>query len=881
MRTFAQKPKASQQGPSAEAAAPVGKSLRSEADAGTVASAPVAQDRQSDFSHIPAMVQDGKPASAQSRLEPTAASDAALEHEADRIGAGIGAGLGSGALAAGPLPATARRAAERRLGPLPPVTVSEAAGGLAPNALASARGTSIQFRPGALSSEQPYYRAVLGHELVHVAQQQGLGPRTQNQIIGGVKVPDVTVRAEGGQTLLLIDGVPVLKASGPLNLRTDYDGSSLRFDIFVQSSTPIVPLKDLHFLDALYPALEGRMAVSEPSMNLVLPSEGAPAPAQPAPWTHAFGMFGRVPKRQAAAPKSDAAPSPPGAAAPAKPAPAAADAPKAADPAAADPAAAAKPVNPYSALDVPARAGKVTELLDKWWSSGDILKVFQASGSEAEFLELEKKTDFGAVLDKMEEWDIIRLAAAGPILPQFSARVNRVRADYLERIAREWGPTRAEVFTLYIIDTTTNDEVEAVLTLLAGDQELYRTVAKMPTVSKRLTDRGIDLSRFKDRGWKAVDIATGIGHAVEGIMSTAPIVASSAGMQAMQQGMDLPDPYSKAVNAVDMAAFEQAFTPGNVILGAADQALLGLPSTVKGVVYDLPRSIVGGIDELSKGHVTAGVEQLTVPVILVISAILGARAFRQARVAALLELTSEGKALYDSLKSSIGASGIQRVAGYVQASAAARILVIEAGTEGILALNTAKGDVAAARAIMAQRQALIRQAGAPTKVYTGMPNTHLARPNEIPYTQPPDMQVIRPGNPLKVEALNPAKVYLWVLDENGDVRVAAEGQGNMFPKRGQLRPPHPQAGETMLKHGDLKPGPAGGSRGIARAGGELHAEIGANGQPTGNWIMDHESSYAYEHTRVDGVGLGKPQLEAARQVLGAAGTDISKVKLKP
>src|ERR1017187_3512347 len=98
--------------------------------------------------------------------------------------------------------------------------------------------------------------------------------------------------------------------------------------------------------------------------------------------------------------------------------------------------------------------------------------------------------------------------------------------------------------------------------------------------------------------------------------------------------MDLPEPYRQAVTDVDMAAFEQAFTPGNVILGAADQALLGLPSTVKGVVYDLPRSVVGGIDELSKGHVVAGVEQLTVPVILVIGAILGVRAFRQARVAA-------------------------------------------------------------------------------------------------------------------------------------------------------------------------------------------------------------------------------------------------------
>lgn len=875
MRTFAQKPKAASRTASAGSVLPAASSEAAaapEAKAADAASA-AAPARPFDFSGIPAVPRDGAAGSPAPRggLEAGTTGDAALEREADRVGAGIGAALGPDALAQGRLPAGARSAAERRLGPLPPVTVTEAAAdGLAPRALASAHGSMIRFRQGALSSGLPFYRDMLGHELVHVAQQQRLGPRTQHQIIGGVKVPDVTISAAAGETTVLIDGVPVLKASGQLDLKTDYDGSTLRFDIVVRSSAPVVPLRDLHFLDAMYPALQGRLGVIEPSMNLALPREGETKPPPSPPSRRVFGTFGRT-----SAPAAAEAPAKPAANPPAA---APAEAPKAKDAAA---PAAEKNTNPYSSLDAAGRVAKVKELLDKWFTARDLVQVFQSAGGESEFLALEKAVDFGAVLDKMDEWEIVRLGATGPILPAFADRVNRARADYLERISREWGLQRAEIFALYIINTTTNDQVEAVLSLLAADRELYRSLAKMPNVAKVLADRGIDLSRFKDRDWKAVDIATGVGHALEGVMSTAPIVADSNGIAAMQQGMDLPEDYSKAVHDQDMAAFMQALTPGNVLLGAADTAFLGLPSAVKGVVYDLPRSIVGGVEELAKGNVTAGVEMLTVPVIIVISVALGARsAFRRARVAALLELTGEGKALYDSLKGNIGVSGIQRVAGYVQKSEAARLLVAEAKTEGILALHNAKGDVAAARALMAERQALIKAAGDPTKVTTGMPGTRWARPNELPYTPPPDMQVIRPGNPLKVESLDPTKRYLWVLDEQGDVRIASEGQGNLYPKRRPLDPPHPQAGQTMIKHGDLAPGPGGMERGVARAGGELHAEFGADGKPTGNWIMDHESSYAYEHTRLDGKGLNKTQLEAARGVLGAAGTDISKIKVK-
>jgi len=801
-------------------------------------------------------------------------SDADHEHQADKIGGRIGASLDAGALKAGALSTRARAVAERHLGALGPVTLAESAeSGLAAGALASARRGAILMRPGAGSSGAPFWRNALGHELVHVAQQRMLGSRTQHLLVGDVRIPDTEVTTIAGKSRLWIDKVPVLETTGRIDLTSVYVRSTLRYELEVTASAAVVALADLHFLDALYPALEGRVVVKAPGTALVLPTENVPKPATPPVQSRLFGQFGRVPGRPAAGAPPATPAAGPGTSAPATKT----GGPAAPAAAGGDLAAVPDDANAYRKLDVPARALKVRELLDKWFSGRDIVQVFQASATEREFLDLEKAIDFAAVLDKLDDWNIVRLAALGPVLPNFAARVNQARADYVEHIVRKWGVQRAEVFVLYIVDTATDDDVEAMLSLLAGDQELYRTVEKMPTVRARLMERGIDLSRFHDREWKATDIATGVYHAVDSVMSTSQAASEGESATALRQGLDLPEPYRGAVNQIDQAMLEKALSPGNVLFGAADQAFMGLPSTVKGVVYDLPVAVVTGIEELQKGHVAAGVEMLTVPVALVISAALGVRAFRRARVAGLLELTAEGRALYDGLKGAIGVSGMQRVAGYVRKSAAARLLVVEAGAEGILTLEKAKGDVAAARALMAERQAVIEQAGARSEVMTGHP-VFDPRPSEIPYQTPPDMKVARPGAPLRLNELDPARRYLWILDDDGDFRFASEGQGARLPRRRKLPADHPQAGESTLKHGDLAPGPDGKMRGSARAGGELRAETGADGKPTGRWIMNDDSSYSF--ARMDGAKHGMPQLAAAKRLLEMAGTDVSKIVLE-
>jgi hypothetical protein len=112
--------------------------------------------------------------------------------------------------------------------------------------------------------------------------------------------------------------------------------------------------------------------------------------------------------------------------------------------------------------------------------------------------------------------------------------------------------------------------------------------------------------------------------------------------------------------------------------------------------------------------------------------------------------------------------------------------------------------------LTAQRARLLPRVGAPSEVWTN-------RPTEVPYGLPEsEMRIVRPGSPLRLDRLNPNRRYLWVVDEQGNFRIADEAQGARFPRRPVLRR-LASAGETPLKHGDLAPGPGGQTRGVARA----------------------------------------------------------------
>jgi hypothetical protein len=144
----------------------------------------------------------------------------------------------------------------------------------------------------------------------------------------------------------------------------------------------------------------------------------------------------------------------------------------------------------------------------------------------------------------------------------------------------------------------------------------------------------------------------------------------------------------------------------------------------------------------------------------------------------------------------------------------------------------------------------------------GEPSTaETLRPNETPYRNPPEMMTARRGQPIDVSQLDPAQRYLWVVDAEGNVIIAPESQ--------------PGFGRRVV-HGDMTPGAGGEFRGTARAGGELSARVGPDGEVT--WVMDSDSSYSFN--RSDGARIGEPSRTAAHEVLTDTGTNTESIDVR-
>ena len=164
--------------------------------------------------------------------------------------------------------------------------------------------------------------------------------------------------------------------------------------------------------------------------------------------------------------------------------------------------------------------------------------------------------------------------------------------------------------------------------------------------------------------------------------------------------------------------------------------------------------------------------------------------------------------------------------------------------------------------------------GDPTEVRTGNPNLD-PRLREYPYQNPPNMRVVPPGTPLDLGSLNPKVKYIWVVDGEGNFKFAPETQNSS-----NFMKPLPKDKAFPIKHGDLVPGENGLCRGPARAGGELRALTDIDGNPSGMWELNNDSSYTF--ARVDAAGNPLPwapaeSIEAVRNHLVAGGTPPNKL----
>ncbi|HEX5753155.1 MAG TPA: hypothetical protein VFZ09_43545 [Archangium sp.] len=337
------------------------------------------------------------------------------------------------------------------------------------------------------------------------------------------------------------------------------------------------------------------------------------------------------------------------------------------------------------------------------FSSGGeaLLAPFLSCTSPAEYVALQRRVDMPRLVEALDEWSVVRLGALGPVREDAAPLLQRKRAAFLVSATERYGPVHAEVFTLYVLHSAHDDEVDAVLRLLARDKQLGQTLALMPAVCQELEARGLPLSRYPERGEQSGDVLRGLGRAARDALTTSSLVDGGRYLELTQRWAHLPPPYQQAAREVERALALRHFSPGSVALGSFDSMTFGVPLGF----YYLVAGTTQGAYSLSQGHYEQATRELAPALLLgtLYAGGKGLRALSQARAmlgpqAVKVRLRELARQVEDRL----GVNGLKELVRDIRASREAGEFVAVGGVDAALALREAGGDVARAQALMSR-----------------------------------------------------------------------------------------------------------------------------------------------------------------------------------
>ncbi|MDC0714196.1 hypothetical protein POL68_37375 [Stigmatella sp. ncwal1] len=361
---------------------------------------------------------------------------------------------------------------------------------------------------------------------------------------------------------------------------------------------------------------------------------------------------------------------------------------------------------------VDALAGACGEVPSGWPhldSEGEVLGPFFECTTPAAFLALQRQADMPRLVEVLSDWNAVRLGALGPLDAEAARVLLKKRAAFLATSVEKHGVAKAEVLALFVLHTAHDDEVRQLLRLLAKDKLLKRALGAMEGVREELKQRGLALTDFPERDFRAGDIARGLGRAADDVAASIPLVGGSRSVDASALPAQLPPPYQKAYREVENAQYLGAFAPGNLALASFDHLTFGVPLGF----YHLAAGTAQGGASLAKGEYEEATRQLA-PVALMVSLYAGgkgARSFREAglsrlegaRLRAVVPRVEALKAVLERLEARLGESAVGELARHLQQNREAAILVGEWGESGALSLYEARGNVAQAQATLAVR----------------------------------------------------------------------------------------------------------------------------------------------------------------------------------
>lgn len=256
-------------------------------------------------------------------------------------------------------------------------------------------------------------------------------------------------------------------------------------------------------------------------------------------------------------------------------------------------------------------------------SARDPIEPWLSCASPADFIQLQQQVDMPRLVERLEDWWAVRLGALGPVREDAAALLNRKRAAFLVQVTEEYGRARAEVFALFVLHSSYDDDVKEVLMLLARDKRLGQTLGLMPTVREELARRGMRLSDTPDRDFQWSDLARGMARAGVDMLDSSPARDGAKGLNLTWLRDQLPLPYQQALDEVERAQTQGLLSPGNVALGCFDHLTFGVPLGF----YHLALGTGHGLYTLDQGDYEQAARELT-PGILMLTLHVGGRALR-------------------------------------------------------------------------------------------------------------------------------------------------------------------------------------------------------------------------------------------------------------
>ncbi|XXF80981.1 HNH endonuclease [Myxococcaceae bacterium GXIMD 01537] len=342
-------------------------------------------------------------------------------------------------------------------------------------------------------------------------------------------------------------------------------------------------------------------------------------------------------------------------------------------------------------------------------SSQEVLAPLLRCASPAEFVALQRVLDMPRLVESLSDWDAVRLGTLGPLGADAAAVLNRKRATFLVTVTEKYGVPLAEVFALFILHTTFDDELRVVLQRLTTDKRLGETLGSMPSVREELKRRGIELSDYPDRAEQPGDALRGLARASRDALASTEVSAGARYVELSTRREQLPPSYQQALDEVERALMEQHFSPGGVALGSIDHLTFGVPLGF----FHLIAATGNGTSALSQRKYEVATRELA-PAALLLALYAGGKGARS-----LSEATGAGrgkawrhqlptidatglKAVVARLEERLGASAASELLQYLRASREGALVAAEWGEAGMVALYEARGNAAKAQVLLAE-----------------------------------------------------------------------------------------------------------------------------------------------------------------------------------